>query len=130
MSAFIRRDQLAEFGDDEVLAVVDERLAPARARPAAPGRARRVTDLPVRSGFCSEPESANSFSMIFWVRMNHEWSCPVGAGCAERAEGVEAREERRGQPVAEASNHSEDGPGRMRMPCCGQIGSQFWMPST
>ena len=28
--------------------------------------------LPVRSGFCSEPESANSFSMIFWVSTNHE----------------------------------------------------------
>ncbi|CNJ30389.1 Uncharacterised protein [Mycobacterium tuberculosis] len=30
--------------------------------------------LEVMSGFCSEPDSANSFSMIFWVRMNHEWS--------------------------------------------------------
>ncbi len=28
-----------------------------------------------------------------------------------------------------ASNHSEDGPGRMRMPCRAQTGSQFWMPS-
>ena len=28
--------------------------------------------LPVRSGFCSEPESANSFSMMLWVRMNQE----------------------------------------------------------
>ena len=28
-----------------------------------------------------------------------------------------------------ASSHSEDGPGRMRMPCRDQIGLQFWMPS-
>ena len=41
----------------------------------APGRTRdRVSlmSLPVRSGFCSEPDSANSFSMIFWVSTNHE----------------------------------------------------------
>ena len=33
--------------------------------------------LEVVSGFCSEPESANSFSMIFWVSTNHVWSRPV-----------------------------------------------------
>ena len=41
----------------------------------APGRTRDSVSrmsLPVRSGFCSEPESANSFSMIFWVSTNHE----------------------------------------------------------
>ena len=41
----------------------------------APGRTRdRVSrmSLPVRSGFCSEPDSANSFSMIFSVSTNHE----------------------------------------------------------
>ena len=26
----------------------------------------------VRSGFCSEPDSANSFSMIVWVSTNQE----------------------------------------------------------
>lgn len=30
--------------------------------------------LPVMSGFCSEPERANSFLMIFWFKMNQEWS--------------------------------------------------------
>ena len=30
--------------------------------------------LPVRSGFCSEPDSANSFLMMLWVRINHEYS--------------------------------------------------------
>ena len=30
------------------------------------------TDFPVRSGFCSDPDSANSFSMIRRLRMNHE----------------------------------------------------------
>ena len=36
----------------------------------APGRSlcsRSLRSRPVRSGFCSEPESANSRSMIFWV---------------------------------------------------------------
>lgn len=28
--------------------------------------------LPVRSGFCSEPDSANSFLMMLWVSTNHE----------------------------------------------------------
>ena len=44
--------------------------------PGAPGRTARASSsrmsLPVRSGFCSEPESANSFSMIFWVSTNQE----------------------------------------------------------
>src|SRR5829696_7528738 len=35
------------------------------------------TLLEVVSGFCSEPESANSFSMIFWVSTNQVWSRPV-----------------------------------------------------
>ena len=29
-----------------------------------------------------------------------------------------------------ASNHIGEGPGKMRMPCRGQIGDQFLMPST
>ena len=28
--------------------------------------------FPVRSGFCSEPDSANSFLMMLWVSTNHE----------------------------------------------------------
>ena len=35
-----------------------------------------------------------------------------------------------GRRVPVASNHIDDGPGRMRMPWRGQIGDQFWMPST
>ena len=38
--------------------------------------------LPVRSGFCSLPESANSFSMIFWVSTNQLWSWPVETMCS------------------------------------------------
>ena len=34
------------------------------------------------SGFCSEPESANSFSMIRWVSTNQVWSWPVPMMCA------------------------------------------------
>jgi hypothetical protein len=40
------------------------------------------------SGFCSEPERANSFSMIFWVRMNQEWSCSTRSGVVRRYRSV------------------------------------------
>ncbi len=43
--------------------------------PGAPGFTRDSVSrmsLPVRSGFCSDPDSANSFSMIFCVSTNHE----------------------------------------------------------
>ena len=33
---------------------------------------RCLRSLPVMSGFCSEPDSANSLEMIDLVRMNHE----------------------------------------------------------
>ena len=51
---------------------------------------------------------------------------PGGAGCARacrgcRSRGTAAPGSRR--PVA--SSHSDDGPGRIRMPCPGQIGSQL-----
>ena len=42
---------------------------------APPPRRARMTlaQLPlVRSGFCSEPDSANSRSMIFWLSTNQE----------------------------------------------------------
>ena len=55
--------------------------------------------LPVRSGFCSEPDSANSFSMIFWVSTNQVWSWPVAHDVRERAERVEAGEQRHRQPL-------------------------------
>ena len=58
--------------DDEILALLLERLTGA----GAPARARGSTTcrqlLLVRSGFCSEPDSANSFPMIRCVSMNHE----------------------------------------------------------
>src|SRR6266542_5406388 len=31
----------------------------------------------VRTGFCSEPDSANSRLMTRWFRTTHVWSCPV-----------------------------------------------------
>ena len=44
--------------------------------PGAPEERRSLSSsrgsLPVMSGFCSEPERLNSFSMIDWVRTNHE----------------------------------------------------------
>ena len=123
-------EQLVEgVGDHEVGAVLLERLdRPGRA--LAEALASSFRSLPVRSGFCSLPESANSFSMIFCVSTNQEWSWPVAHDVLERAERVEARgRAARGGACPSASNHSDDGPGRMRMPCFGQTGSQFVMPS-
>jgi hypothetical protein len=47
--------------------------------------------------------------------------------CAER---VEAGVHGTGRRAPVASSHTDDGPGRIRMPWFGQIGLQFWMPST
>ncbi len=88
------------------------------------------TDFPVRSGFCSEPESANSLPMIVWVRMNHEWSWPVFLRWASVPRVSKPGKSGGGSRLPSASNHIELGPGRMRMACCGQTGSQLWMPST
>ncbi len=62
-------------GGDEVGSVAQEGVDRAGA-PLPRMRSRRnpARSLAVMSGFCSEPESANSFSTIFWVRMNQEWS--------------------------------------------------------
>ena len=95
-----------------------------RARPTR-GRARSRTLLPVRSGFCSEPESANSFSMIRWVSTNQVWSWPVRTMCASVPSVSKPGNSGAGSRRPVASSHSDDGPGRMRMPCPGQIGSQF-----
>ena len=85
--------------------------------------------LPVMSGFCSEPESANSFSMIFWVRTNQVCSWPVVPMWASVPSVSKPGNSGTGRRVPVASSHSDDGPGRMRMPCAGQIGSQLRMPS-
>ncbi len=87
------------------------------------------TLLPVTSGFCSEPESANSFSMIFWVSTNHVCSWPVRMMCASVPSVSKPGNSGTGSRVPVASSHSEDGPGRMRMPWSGQIGAQLRMPS-
>ena len=68
-----RADEIGEIvAHDEVDAVVLERFH--RRRRALVGGALTVMRqlLPVRSGFCSEPDSANSFLMMLWVRMNQE----------------------------------------------------------
>lgn len=86
--------------------------------------------MPVRSGFCSLPESVNSFSMIFCDSTNHEWSYPVCRRCASVPSVSKPGNSGTGRREPVASSQIDDGPGRMRMPCCGQIGSQFWVPST
>ena len=88
---------------------------------------------PVMSGFCSEPESANSFSTIRCVATNHEWSYCWRSGVARRIRSVPSVScpgiPGTGNRRPSASNHIDDGPGRIRMPWSGQIGSKFRMPS-
>ena len=81
------------------------------------------------SGFCSEPDSANSFSMIFWVSTNHVCSWPVRMMCASVPSVSKPGNSGTGSRAPVASSHSEDGPGRMRMPWSGQIGAQLRIPS-
>ena len=81
------------------------------------------------SGFCSEPESANSFSMIFWVSTNQVCSWPVPMMCASVPSVSKPGNSGGGSRRPVASSHSEDGPGMIRMPWWVQIGSQLWTPS-
>ena len=85
------RDEFFEVvGDDEVGAVALERLDRARGvlvqEALLQDTCMRL--LPVMSGFCSEPDSANSFLMIFWVRMNQEWSYCAMSGVVRRCRRV------------------------------------------
>ena len=84
---------------------------------------------PVKSGFCSEPERANSFSRIRWVSTNHVWSCPVRRMCSSVASVSKPGHSGAGRRWPSASNHSDDGPGRIRMPCSGQTGEWLTIPS-
>lgn len=86
--------------------------------------------MPVRSVFCSLPERVNSFSTIFCDSTNHEWSCPVCRRCASVPSVSKPGKSGTGRRAPVASSQIDDGPGRMRMPWPGQIGSQCWMPST
>ena len=82
---------------------------------------------PVMSGFCSEPDSANSFSMILWVSTNQVWSWPVLMMCASVPSVSKPGNSGGGSRWPRASSHSDDGPGMMRMPWRVQIGSQLWI---
>ena len=93
-------------------------------------RSSSRTLFPVRSGFCSWPESANSFSMIAWVSTNQEWSWPLARSSFSVPSVSKPGSPGSGRRVPEPSSHSDDGPGRIRIPCSGQIGSQFLTPST
>ena len=86
-------DQLVQrVGHHEVFPVLLERLHGRRRALAeqAAFQHRASSCCEVMSGFCSEPERANSFSITDCVRMNHEWSWPVPPQVAQRAERVEA----------------------------------------
>ncbi|OCI29238.1 hypothetical protein OERS_40830 [Oerskovia enterophila] len=52
--------------------------------PTAPGSTRWASSRtlrPVRSGFCSEPDSANSLSMMALLSTNQEWSSARPVTC-------------------------------------------------
>ena len=85
--------------------------------------------FPVRSGFCSEPERVNSFSMIFWVSTNQVWSWPVRMMCSSVPSVSKPGNSGTGSRLPRASSQSGEGPDRIRMPCFGQIGFQLSMPS-
>ena len=85
--------------------------------------------MPVRSGFCSEPERANSFSTILWVATNQVCSWPVCPMCASVPRVSNPGNSGTGSRAPVASSHSDDGPGRMRMPCCAHTGEWLAMPS-
>ena len=86
--------------------------------------------MPVRSGFCSEPDNANSFSTILCVARNQVCSYPVVPMCARVPSVSKPGNSGTGSRRPRASSQSDDGPGRMRIAWFGQIGSQFLMPST
>ena len=97
-----------------------------------PSRSLRTARLlrDVVSGFCSDPESANSRLMIFSVRTNHVWSKPVRWMWASVPSVSKPGYSGPGSRRPRASNHSDEGPGMIRVACRGQIGLQFLMPST
>ena len=100
-------------------------VAPASSRE----RTIRRTSLPVTSGFCSDPLSANSRSMIFWVSTNHVWSWPVFMMCSSVPSVSNPGNSGTGRRLPVASSHSDDGPGMTRIPWFVQIGFQFLIPS-
>jgi hypothetical protein len=81
------------------------------------------------SGFCSEPDSANSFSMIFWVSTNHVWSWPLCMTWASVPRVSKPGNSGGGSRRPVASSHSDDGPGMIRIPWRVPIGSQLCTPS-
>jgi hypothetical protein len=90
---------------------------------------RSLRSLPVRSGFCSEPDSANSFSTIFFVDTNQVCSWPVCPMWASVPRVSKPGNSGTGRRFPVASSHSEEGPGRIRMPCRAHTGEWLVMPS-
>ncbi len=89
----------------------------------------RRTSRPVRSGFCSLPDRANSRRMMARLSTNHVYGYPMRVMCRSvpraSAPGTCGKGSRR--PVG--SSHRLLGPGRMRMPCRAQMGFQLRSPS-
>ncbi len=70
----------------------------------------------VRSGFCSEPDSANSRPMMRSLSTNHEWSWPPRVMCASAPSESKPGKSGTGNRLPCASSQSGDGPLRIRMP--------------
>jgi hypothetical protein len=117
-------------GHREVRPLAHERLHRAGDAASEPLAQHAPDDRPVRSGFCSEPESANSRSMILRVSTNQVWSWPERPMRARVPSVSNPGNSGTGSRLPVASSHSEEGAGRMRIPWWGRIGVQFWMPST
>ncbi len=61
--------------------------------------------------------------MIFLVSTNQVWSCPVFMMCSSVPRVSKPGNSGTGSRLPRASSHTDDGPGRMRMPWLVQIGS-------
>ena len=85
--------------------------------------------FPVMSGFCSEPESANSLAMIRRFSTNQVWSYPLRPMWASVATVSKPGNSGAGRRLPVASNHIDDGAGRIRIPWFSQIGFQLRTPS-
>ena len=99
-------------------------VGPGRTRPASSRRS-----LPVRSPFCSDPDRANSLARVSASSTNQEYAYPLAVTWRSAPSASKPGNSGAGKRLPRASSHSDDGPGRIRMPWWLQIGEWFMIPS-
>ncbi len=83
----------------------------------------------MKSAFCSDPDSANSVDSVVWSSTNQEYANPLAVTCRSEPSASKPGNSGAGNRRPRASSHSDDGPGRIRMPWWLQIGAWFISPS-